>query len=158
MPNEAPMFALGVNRAMFVKSTTDITFENGILANVAIKRPSELNALVDIPVYAAQVALSIPAATLEIFQNEANNRKELWKTHAELIKTLRNLKNDKLRDQVIADGGLPLGPQSLTGLGRSTAGAGLANTQIAHEACLQNADLIGTDSAAQLCSEYLETQ
>jgi hypothetical protein len=154
MPNKAPLFALGVNRALFVNAKTDVTFDRGLITNISVVRPSELNALVDIPVYAAQVALSIPATTLAIFENQANNREKLWQTHAELIKTLRSMKNERLRDQVIADGGIPRSPVDLVGLGRSADVGGLANRQLAREACLQNADLIGSDSPEQLCAEY----
>ncbi|MER9190939.1 hypothetical protein [Mesorhizobium australicum] len=104
MPNKAPIFALGVNRAIFVTAETDVKFDKGNLQNVTVVKPSELNAAVDIPLYAAQVALSIPAATLSIFQNEAANRKQLWQTNAQLIDTLRQMKQDTTADQAVAQG------------------------------------------------------
>ncbi|WP_217578410.1 hypothetical protein [Mesorhizobium sp. GbtcB19] len=115
MPNHAPIFALGVNRAMFVTAETDVVFENGLLKNVTVVKPSELNAAVDIPLYAAQVALSIPAATLSIFQNEAANRKELWQTNAELIQTLRKMRQDTTADQALAKGDISVGQRLAVG-------------------------------------------
>lgn len=115
MPNRAPIFALGVNRAMFVTAETDVLFDNGLLKNVTVVKPSELNAAVDIPLYAAQVALSIPAATLSIFQNEAANRKELWQTNAELIQTLRKMRQDATADQALAKGDISVSQRLAVG-------------------------------------------
>lgn len=124
MPNRAPIFALGVNRAFFVTAETDVLFDNGLLKNVTVIKPSELNAFVDIPLYAAQVALSIPAATLNIFQNEAANRKELWQTNAELVSTLRKMRQDTMADQALAQGTITPG-QRIAVAGGVAAGDGI---------------------------------
>ena len=121
MPNRAPIFALGVNRAMFVTAETDVQFDYGLLKNVTVIKPSELNAAVDIPLYAAQVALSIPAATLSIFRNEAANRRQLWQTNAQLIDTLRKMKQDTTADQAVAQGQMSVADRVAVGSGNAAA-------------------------------------
>ncbi|MDN2580149.1 hypothetical protein [Aquibium sp. ELW1220] len=113
MPNRAPIFALGVNRALFVKAETRVKFQAGIIDSVAVDKPSELNAAVEIPLYAARVALSIPAATLSIFQNEAANRRALWQTNAELIRTLEQMRRTTTLDQAVAAGQIPAAARAM---------------------------------------------
>lgn len=122
MPNRAPIFALGINRAFLVTAETDVVFENGLLKNITVLRPSELNAFVDLPLYAARVALSVPAMTLRIFENEKENREALWQTNAELIQTLRKMRHDMLADEAVRQGELRASDRLLVGDGSASAG------------------------------------
>jgi|GEM_PF-5641554 len=94
MPNAAPAFILGMERAIFVKADTDVQFENGLIRNISINKPSELLVAADIAVYAAQVVVNIPKAALKIFNNRAENTIQLMQTNADLIETLRAHKAD----------------------------------------------------------------
>ncbi|WP_370193858.1 MULTISPECIES: hypothetical protein [Aurantimonas] len=107
MPNRAPLLALAVTRGLFTTTTTKVTFVNGMLDAVDIEKPSEVNAAVDIPIYLVNAVLDIPARALTIFQNRAANRQALINANAELIKTARDLKDERLKDAAIARGLVP---------------------------------------------------
>jgi hypothetical protein len=168
MPNGAPVFALGINRTMFVTMTTNIEFESGLLKNVTIHRPSELNAAVDLPLYAAQVALSVPAAVLAIFENQSRNRQQLMKTNADLIDTLRSMKRDVEADQVRLQGLQQLGispdagalpdnaPAAGSGAGAEASRARLAKLSL--DSCLANAVLTDGRDPNEACRDEAAQQ
>ncbi|MER3354173.1 MAG: hypothetical protein RLQ73_09475 [Hoeflea sp. D1-CHI-28] len=158
MPNAAPLFALGINRAIFVKAETDVKFKHGLLRDITVHKPSELNAAVDIPLYAAQVALSIPAASIKIFENEANNRIKLMETNAALIETLREMKQERQTDTAIANGATVVPGGGAGQNGRSGSADLSANRLVAYEACLQNAELIGSESPEESCRAVTKGQ
>jgi hypothetical protein len=160
MPNGAPVFALGINRTMFVTMTTNIEFEDGLLKNVTINRPSELNAAVDLPLYAAQVALSVPAATLAIFDNESKNRQQLMETNVQLIGTLERMKRQAEADQVRLQGLQQIGispdgaaqpdnAQAASSAQNSASRAGLAKLSL--DSCLANAVLVDGSDPNVVC-------
>jgi hypothetical protein len=94
MPNAAPAFILEVKRATFVKAETDIQFTSGMIKSISINKPSELLAASDLAVTAAQTVVNIPARTLTIFNNRADNTEKLIQTNAQLINVLRSQNAD----------------------------------------------------------------
>jgi len=106
IPNRAPILALGITRGLFADAETTIEFTNGILRDVDIKKPSELNAFIDIPIFAINAVLDIPARTLTILQNDKANRLALIESNKQLIDTLKGLNDQVLIDQAIANGTL----------------------------------------------------
>ncbi len=112
LPNAAPTFLLEVKRAIFVTAETDISFVNGMIESVMVKKPSELEAISNFTVEALQIVYNIPARALEIFQNRAENTEALILANQELILTLEehNLaRREAARDSAGADGPLPGG-------------------------------------------------
>jgi len=125
VPNAAPAFILEVKRAIFVKAETDVQFTSGLIRNISVNKPSELLAASNLALTAAQIVTNIPAQTLKIFNNRAENTIDLINTNAQLIALLRD-KN------TIGDIG-PAAAQANVGtgliLGRSAPIAGVPDQQ-----------------------------
>jgi hypothetical protein len=121
MPNAAPAFVLEVKRAAFVKAETDIQLQNGLLKNVSVNKPSELLAVSNVTLAAAQIVVDIPNQALKILNNRVANTEALIKANSDLIDVLRKNNID-----ANADAQARLGTDLI--LGRSAAGARSANT------------------------------
>ncbi|MCV6600673.1 MAG: hypothetical protein OIF54_03760, partial [Cohaesibacter sp.] len=102
MPNRAPIFALAISHGFFQESSGTVTFNDGMLYDVAIRRKSELNAAIDIPLYALSAVLDIPAAAVNIFNNDLDNRKQLIAVNQQLIHQLEQAEDKALADHAIA--------------------------------------------------------
>jgi hypothetical protein len=85
MPNVAPIFSVQVERAIFSERKTDIDFDNGVLMDVRIEKPSELSSFMNIPLAAAQVIVGIPTQILKIRINTAENRQAVINANAQLL-------------------------------------------------------------------------
>lgn len=66
IPNGAPILSLPIRRAAFVKKVTNITFEDGILKEVHLEKPSEALGFMDIPVGIAKAISSVPGELLQL--------------------------------------------------------------------------------------------
>lgn len=95
MPNNAPVFTIGVDRAMFTDRTTDLTFDSGVLVDVVMTKGSELENFADIPLAAAKVIAEIPTRAINIQIDSVTNRQRLIEANAALLQTLRE--HDKAR-------------------------------------------------------------
>lgn len=105
MPNNAPAFSVEVPRSMFVERKTDVVFVNGTLTDVTIKKPSELESFVDIPLKVAEALTSWPAIKMQVRINEISNQENLIKAQAALLQAQRDY-NDMLRADKAATTGL----------------------------------------------------
>ena len=85
LPNDAPIFELPVTRGAFVKKVTELDFENGVLTQVKIDKPSELLGALDIPLAAARAILSIPAELIQLKIDTTKSQSELVKAQKDLI-------------------------------------------------------------------------
>jgi hypothetical protein len=145
MPNAAPAFVLKMERAIFVKAEADVYFTKGLIKSVSINKPSELLVAADLAVAATQIITGIPAQTLKIFSNRAQNSIALINTNAELIQTLRDYRGDvnlsgidlvPAAAQAQANTGLILGPNA---------------AQARMAACLADPALQQRTDAAEVC-------
>ena len=91
LPNDAPIFELPVTRGAFVKKVTELDFENGVLTQVKIDKPSELLGALDIPLAAARAILSIPAELVQFKIDTAKDQSELIKAQKDLIEANKAL-------------------------------------------------------------------
>lgn len=124
MPNAAPAFILEVKRAIFVKAETDVQFNNGLIRNVSVNKPSELLAASNLVVAAVQIVTNIPKRALTIFNNRTENTIDLINTNAQLIALLR--------DQNAGDISAGIGPAQAANtliLGRPAPIAGIPDQQ-----------------------------
>ncbi|MDD5261266.1 MAG: hypothetical protein PHD76_05390 [Methylacidiphilales bacterium] len=87
LPDEAPLLTLEIKRAAFVKNSTTIEFENGVLKSVSYKKPSEVYGFIDIPINLAQQALSIPGELLSVRVQNINNEKKGVDANAALLQS-----------------------------------------------------------------------
>jgi hypothetical protein len=118
VPNRAPVFAVEVNRAMFVDRVTDLEFSDGVLTNVSVKKNSEIAAFVEIPLAIVSAVVAMPGTIVKLKINDANNQRALIQAQTELIATRRQHRND-VENLVNKHG-----PQGLAGISVSPSGLG----------------------------------
>ncbi|MEQ1930816.1 MAG: hypothetical protein ABL957_09805 [Parvularculaceae bacterium] len=91
LPNEAPIMAVDLNRHAFVDAKTEVEFEDGMLSKVELEKPSEALGLVSLPVDAARLIASIPAALLDFKITSLQKNKNLLTEEANLIQSQMEL-------------------------------------------------------------------
>lgn len=117
VPNRAPVFAVEVSRSMFVDRVTDLEFDNGVLTNVSVKKPSEAAAFVEIPLAVVSAVVALPGTIVKLKINDANNTERLIRAQTELIAVRRQHLNaiealtKKHGNDALA--GLPISPSGL---------------------------------------------
>lgn len=89
MPNLAPVFSIGVERSLFVKRTTRLDFDSGVLRDITIEKPSELVEFMEIPLVLAQAIVKIPAEVIKVRLASTSNQKLLIDAQRELLATQR---------------------------------------------------------------------
>lgn len=107
LPNEGPVFSIDVTRAAFVKKETELTFEDGFLTSVRIKKPSEILGLVEIPLNAVKEIVSLPTELIQLKVDTTKKSKELFearkdyfdakKAELEAREELLKLKDEQLK-------------------------------------------------------------
>lgn len=151
LPNRAPPFMIEVRRGLFTDRKTDIAFQSGMLQSVTVDKKSELNAVADVLVRIAQVAVQIPAKALIISTNEAKNREALIKTNQTLIQTLNALKTAQ-DDYAARVAGLTQEQrEALDGAGRSSGFSARS-----FEICIQSVALASLEEAERVCRDLQE--
>jgi hypothetical protein len=90
MPNIAPVFSIGVERSMFVKRTTRLDFDAGVLRDITIEKPSELVEFMEVPLVLVQALVKIPAEVVKVRLASTSNQKLLLDTQRELLATQRD--------------------------------------------------------------------
>jgi hypothetical protein len=145
LPNRAPPFMIEVRRGLFTDRKTDIVFNDGILQSGSVEKKSEMNAVADILIKIAQVAVQIPAKALIISTNEAENRKELIATNQALIQTLNSLRaaQDDYAERIAG-----LTPEQKALL---EAGGRSASNASRFETCIQIAAVSTREEAELIC-------
>ena len=79
-------FIVDTSRAMFVKKRVDLLVTDGVLTGIEVDKPSELLAIVSLPVDLLKAIVSIPAELLTIKVNNAESEKKLTAADVELLK------------------------------------------------------------------------
>jgi hypothetical protein len=86
LPNFAPIIALDVTGASFVKKVTKLTFTNGILTKVNITKPSELEAAILIPYNIVKSFALLPTEIIQFKYNYSTEHTKLLEAQAAEIK------------------------------------------------------------------------
>jgi hypothetical protein len=82
LPNFAPIIALDVTGAAFVKKVTKLTFTDGILSKVAITKPSQLEAAILIPYNIVKSIAQLPTEIIQFKFNYSTENKKLLEAQA----------------------------------------------------------------------------
>jgi len=77
LPDGSPKICMPIERAVFVRKVTNLTFDRGILTEVHIEKPSEVLGFMDIPVSIAKAIASMPAELIQLKINYSNQEKDL---------------------------------------------------------------------------------
>jgi hypothetical protein len=84
-PNAAPVFSLPVDRAVFVTRTTSINFNNGFLQGVNYNNPSQLSALLGLPLTVIGDIFSTVTNVLQLRFNIATGQNNIAAQQAALL-------------------------------------------------------------------------
>ena len=91
LENEAPILSIGVDRTFFAKRETKLSFSSGVLTNVEIKKGSELQNFVEIPLTLAQKIVGLPAEIVQLRIDQTTKRAELIDAQTRLINARKSL-------------------------------------------------------------------
>ena len=92
LPNGAPIMAVDVTRACLVTKVTKLTFDKGTLKAVDINKPSEVSALVDIPINVVKEVVSIPGELIKFKIDTSKSATDFY---------TQKLAEEKARDELI---------------------------------------------------------
>jgi hypothetical protein len=99
LQNEAQIMTIPITRAAFVKKITYLGFDNGLLTEVDINKPSEALAFMDIPLAIAKAIVDIPAQIVQLKFNFAKANTDLLtqqRLEAQAQQALDNLRGQKM--------------------------------------------------------------
>jgi hypothetical protein len=107
IPNEGPVSLVPYTAGPFVKTIHDVQFKDGILTKWDANRPSEILAVVRLPLELTKAMLSTVAEIFKIHVNYTTEQKNLLdaqKVQLEAVETLRKLRNEieQSRRQTVA--------------------------------------------------------
>ena len=109
LPNGAPILALDVTRAAFVKKVTRVTFEDGILTELYVNKPSEVLAFLEIPFYLVQSIVALPTELIQVKIGYSDKRTLLLQKQLEELQAWKALQEEKQKKpNVTSQGGDPL--------------------------------------------------
>jgi hypothetical protein len=91
LPNRAPILAIDLERASFVKIVHGLKFKDGVLTEVRFSRPSSASAFLDIPIGIAKDIVSIPAELFQLKLNLSNEDKQMLDAQKGLVEAQKNL-------------------------------------------------------------------
>jgi hypothetical protein len=85
VPDSRTSFAIAVTAGPFTTTQLTYGFSNGMLTDFSANRPSEVAALVDVPVKLAQDLVAIPSSILKLRLDYTTNSSDLMKAQTALI-------------------------------------------------------------------------
>ena len=88
MPNVSPIFAIGVERAIFAERNTTLTFKDGMLTDVTVTKNSELVGFVSIPLALAKAIVDIPTQIIQVKIADTKSQSTLLNEQGNLIKAM----------------------------------------------------------------------
>jgi hypothetical protein len=98
VPNASRIMTIPISRSGFVERVSAVEFESGVIAKIALKKPSEALAFVSIPIEVAKAIISVPAELIQLRVGATNAEKELYeaeKARMEAKKLLEDLLKSK---------------------------------------------------------------
>lgn len=91
VPNKAIINTFPLDRGAFIKKVANLTFDNGVLTEFTINKPSEALGAVSLPVDLAKLVASVPAEILTVKVNHANDEKSLLQAQQALLDAQKSL-------------------------------------------------------------------
>ena len=97
-PDQSRILEVPIKRAMFVKKMNNLTIENGMLTVNEIKKPSEFEGVISVPIKIAKAIVSIPAQLISLKIDRTNKQKQLNQAMQDLQSTIiKGEKNDLIQ-------------------------------------------------------------
>jgi hypothetical protein len=91
LPNKSPVLSIDLNRARFVQKITNLKFNDGVLTEVDIKKPSEALSLVSIPLDILTEVAKLPAELIQLKFNISTESEKLYKARINELNTRAKL-------------------------------------------------------------------
>jgi hypothetical protein len=85
LPNEAPIMAIDITRAPFIKKAMVLNFSNGILTQIKVDKPSEVLAALDIPLDILKAVVSVPTEIIKFKIDYSSQNKNLYEAQKQEI-------------------------------------------------------------------------
>jgi hypothetical protein len=111
LENDSPILVVGVDRTLFAKRRTRLTFDKGVLQHVAVDKTSELLAFVDVPLYFAEGLVALPGAIIRVDIDTAQAETNLIGAELQLMQQREATRNvekqirDKQEEELAKGGG-----------------------------------------------------
>lgn len=103
LENDSPILVAAVDRTLFAKRQTKLTFKMGALQHISLDKSSELLGFVDVPLYLAESLVAVPAAIVRVDIDQTVAETNLLGAELQLI-DMRNQQRaveKKIRDQQV---------------------------------------------------------
>lgn len=103
LPSQSRLIKVPISRALFAKKENNLVFVDGILKENEIKKPSEVEGFISIPINIAKAIVSVPA---QLFQFRIDNTKKENELETEIQKlqnTVLQGERNKLTNQLTSD-------------------------------------------------------
>jgi hypothetical protein len=96
LENKSPTLAIGIDRALFAKRKTTLSFALGVLQDITVEKDSELVGAVEVPLQIVNSIAALPSQIVQVKINQTSRRTELIAAQDKLIKTQRDIEKDRL--------------------------------------------------------------
>lgn len=91
VPDPGRLFAIDFSRAAFVQKTITVDFEEGIFKKIALDKPSEANAVIQVPLNVLKAIVALPAELIQFKIDTTNTATEELEAQKGLIEAQQAL-------------------------------------------------------------------
>lgn len=98
LPNEAEILTIPITRAAFVKKVTTVGFDDGLLTEVDINKPSEALAFMEIPLAIVKAIVAVPGELIQLKFDTTKGKTDLLTQQKNELEAEQALQ--KLREQI----------------------------------------------------------
>lgn len=91
LPNKGPVSTISFEAGFFVQTKFDIGFDEGMLTKLEVTKPSEIHALIQLPLAIVKDIIAVPTELLQLKFNYASKDTELLNAQKANIEAQRNL-------------------------------------------------------------------
>lgn len=95
IPNKGPISTVPFRAGWFVKSSSDVTFEDGYPSKIDIERPSEIHAFLQLPLQVIRDIIAVPTDLIKLKVDYSTQETQLLKQQASQVEA-----EDKLRKTI----------------------------------------------------------
>jgi hypothetical protein len=110
--NESPAIAVNVDRTLFAQRTLTMTFDDGVLNDVKIRKGSELANAIEIPLQIIESIAALPANIIQVRIDQTLGQKALLEKETQLL----NAQSKLLQRRLATDPSKNLGAGKITEL------------------------------------------
>ncbi len=99
LPNSSPVIAFDLTRAAFVKKVIKLDFTDGILEDVHVHKPAELEELAKLPFEVSKLLISVPTEIVKLRINQDNARASEIESAGKLREARQNARVEQAKTE-----------------------------------------------------------